>query len=328
MSGLKFRNKHIVATYECDNLKRMTLPSLINVMVETSGLQSHALGNTEEQMSERGLAWIIIQYDIKINRMPERREEITLETEALSYNRFFTYRAFRAFDESDQLLVEVITTFGVMDMKTRKLTQVNKELIAPYQAEEIRTMLRAPKIQPIDEEKAKSVPFRVRYLDIDANMHVNNAKYFDWIINSIDPEILDSYKIKAVTIKYEKEVELGNMIDSHVSTEKINEWQLRTAHVIENGGGHACIANITWEHHLKDRVMEINEDEIVFDIVYSDNFVETYSAECSERENIISALIDNDRTDFKIGEKLFSKNEIRGVSVVNHGIGFDFMNRD
>ena len=246
MSGLKFRNNHIVATYECDKTSNMTLPSLINSMVETSGLQSHALGNTEDQMSERGLAWIIIQYDIKINRMPTRREEITLETEALSYNRFFTYRAFRAFDQADNLLVEVITTFGVMEMTTRKLTQVSKELIAPYQAEEIRTMLRAPKIKPVNKETATSMPFRVRYLDIDGNMHVNNAKYFDWIINTIDTDILENYLIEAVTIKYEKEVGFGNMIESTVSVEQLADNKVMTAHVIENGGSNACIANITW----------------------------------------------------------------------------------
>lgn len=246
MSGLKFRNKHIVATYECDKTSNMTLPSLINVMVETSGLQSHALGNTEEQMSERGLTWIIIQYNIKIHRMPTRREEITLETEALSYNRFFTYRAFRAFDESENLLVEVITTFGVMEMATRKLTQVPKELVAPYQAEEIRTMMRAPKIKPVNKEIATHMPFRVRYLDIDGNMHVNNAKYFDWIINTIDVEILENYTIEAVTIKYEKEVGFGSMIESSVSIEKLADDKVLTAHGIENGGGNACIANITW----------------------------------------------------------------------------------
>lgn len=246
MSGLKFRNKHIVATYECDKTSNMTLPSLINVMVETSGLQSHALGNTEEQMSERGLTWIIIQYNIKVNRMPTRREEITLETEALSYNRFFTYRAFRAFDESDNLLVEVITTFSVMEMATRKLTQVSKELVAPYQAEEIRTMVRASKIKPVNKETLTSMPFRVRYLDIDGNMHVNNAKYFDWIINTVDVEILENYLIKAVTIKYEKEVGFGSMIESSVSVEQLSDDKVLTAHVIENGGGNACIANITW----------------------------------------------------------------------------------
>lgn len=250
MSGLKYRNKHIVATYECDNSRSMTLPSLINVMVETSGLQSHALGNTDEQMNERGLTWIIIQYDIKIERMPIRREEIVIETEALSYNRFFTYRAFRAFDSSDNLLVEIITTFGVMDTATRKLVQVDKELVAPYQADEIRSMIRAPKIQPVNQETASSMPFRVRYLDIDGNMHVNNAKYFDWIINSVPVEILESYSIKAVTIKYEKEVGLGSVIESHVSTELLPDGQLLTAHLIENGGGVSCSANITWEQRI------------------------------------------------------------------------------
>ncbi|MGP6139414.1 acyl-[acyl-carrier-protein] thioesterase [Jeotgalibaca sp. A127] len=247
MSGLKYRNRHVVQTYECDVQKEMTLPALINAMVETSGLQSHALGNTNEFMNDLGLAWIIIQYDITINRMPTRREEITLETEALSYNRFFTYRAFRAFDEAENLLAEAITTFGVMAVETRKLTTVTQELVAPYQAEEIRTMRRSPKIQPVNPEKATSMPFRVRYLDIDGNMHVNNAKYFDWIINSVDVDILRNYKMKSISIKYEKEVGYGNVIESRVSFEEMEDGALRTAHVIENGGGNACVANIFWE---------------------------------------------------------------------------------
>src|SRR5699024_1674923 len=114
------------------------------------------------------------------------------------------------------------------------------------QAEEIRTMVRAPKIKPVNKEIATSMPFRVRYLDIDGNMHVNNAKYFDWIINTIDTDILDNYLIEAVTIKYEKEVGFGNMIESTVSVEHLSDNKVMTAHVIENGGGNACIANITW----------------------------------------------------------------------------------
>lgn len=324
MSGLKFRSKHVVATYECDTMREMTLPALINAMVETSGLQSHALGNTEEQMSERGLAWIIIQYDINVTRMPKRREEITLETEALSFNRFFTYRAFRAFDEADNLLVEVITTFSVMDMATRKLTQVDKELVAPYQAEEIRTMLRAPKIQPLNPETATSMPYRVRFLDIDGNMHVNNAKYFDWIINSVDVKILEAYKIKAVTIKYEKEVGFGSVIESRVSTEKLGDGQVKTAHVIENGGGKACSANIIWEHRIMDNVKEITDEKIEIDLANEDMFIEAYTIDNSEFKQLVPALIDDDIKFFNIGEKEFSKKEVNSLSIVDHGLGFIF----
>lgn len=246
MSGLKFRRKHIVHTFECDVKKEMTLPALINIMVETSGLQSRHLGNTNEQMSERGLSWIIIQYDMQITQMPKSRETITIETEAISYNRFFTYRKFRAFDEADNILVEVLTTFAMMDIKTRKLTQIQEELVAPYQAEKIRTMIRAPKIQAVNLETASELPFRVRYLDIDGNNHVNNAKYFDWMINSIDLEILKNYTVGSVNIKYEKEVNFGNIINSFVSVEEVEKDKVMTVHHIENDHAIACRANITW----------------------------------------------------------------------------------
>ena len=111
MSGLKYRVIHQVKGYECDFQGEMTLPSLINVMIHVSGLQSDLLENTESSMDEQGVSWVIVQYNIDIKKIPRRRDQLTIETEAVSYNRFFTYRAFRVFDENDQLVVEVLTTF-------------------------------------------------------------------------------------------------------------------------------------------------------------------------------------------------------------------------
>ncbi|QII83036.1 acyl-[acyl-carrier-protein] thioesterase [Jeotgalibaca arthritidis] len=247
MSGLTFRTNHQVRSHECDIQGEMTIPSLINEMVHVSGVQSAALGNTEESMLEKGLSWIIIQYHMDIKRIPKKDERIMFETEALSYNRFFTYRVFRAFDTSDNLLVEVMTTFSIMDMESRKMTRIDKAIVAPYQAEEIRSLLRQPKIQPVDEDNQLTMPYRVRYLDIDANKHVNNSKYFDWIINTVDMAFMLEHRITAITIKYEKEVEFGNMIDSSLSMTEESNGQIVTAHQIKNGDVVACVANITWE---------------------------------------------------------------------------------
>lgn len=246
MSGLKYRAIHEVKEYECDATGEMALPSLVNVMVQVSGVQSATLGNTKEQMRERGLSWIIIQYHMKVDRMPLFDEQITIETEALSYNRFFTYRAFRAYDEQDELLVEVVTTFCLMNMNTRKLVQVPKEIIAPYQAEEIRTSLRQPKPAALSEGEAVIQPFRVRYLDIDANRHVNNARYIDWIINTLEVEFLLTHQMESFTIKYEKEVEYGNIIESRMTVTEQEEGKMLTAHQIVNGNTVACSASIVW----------------------------------------------------------------------------------
>lgn len=179
MSGLIYRRTHRIKGYECDITGEITLPALVNLMMDLSGQQSDSLGNTNDQMSERGLSWIIVQYDMQIERMPHQGEEIILETEAMSYNRFFTYRRFRAYDEREQLCVEVMTNFVMMDIETRKMVQIQKDLLTVYQADEIRTMVRMQKPIQLEPENRKEQDFRVRYLDIDYNRHVNNAKYFD-----------------------------------------------------------------------------------------------------------------------------------------------------
>lgn len=250
MSGLKFRTIHQVKGYECDLQGEMALPALINALVHVSGMQSDSLGNTEESMSELGLSWIIVQYNITVDRMPKKGEPITLETEAVSYNRFFTYRVFRAFDEKDGLLVEIFTTFSIMNLETRKLVRVEKSLVEPYQADETRSLVRQPKPLPVDNEKKAEQLFRVRYLDIDGNKHVNNSKYFDWIINTVDLDFLLNHQIKTINIKYEKEVEYGNMVTSEWSVNDQEDGTVLTAHQIINGDTIACSANIIWEKRL------------------------------------------------------------------------------
>lgn len=246
MSGLKFRAIHEVKEYECDATGEMALPSLVNVMVQVSGVQSASLGNTKEQMRERGLSWIIIQYHMKVNRMPVLQEQITIETEALSYNRFFTYRSFRAYDERDELLVEVLTTFSLMNMDTRKLVQVPKDIIEPYQAEESRTLLRQARPVPLAEGEVVTQPFRVRYLDIDANRHVNNARYIDWIINTLEVDFLLTHQMESFTIKYEKEVDYGHIIESRMTISEQEDGKMLSAHQIVNGDAVACSASIIW----------------------------------------------------------------------------------
>lgn len=247
MSGLIYRNNHRIKGYECDITGEITLPSLVNLMVDLSGQQSDSLGNTNDQMSERGLSWIIVQYDMQIKRMPHSGEAIILETEAMSYNRFFTYRRFRAYDESEQLCVEVMTNFVMMDIESRKMVQIQKELLTVYQADEIRTMVRMQKPIPLEPDNRREQDFRVRYLDIDYNRHVNNAKYFDWIINTIDPKFIMDHQLSAVTIKYEKEVEYGNSITSVMSTKEAENGETITAHRIMNGEDLACEAHIVWK---------------------------------------------------------------------------------
>lgn len=246
MSGEIYKAKHLVKYYECDTTKKMTLPMLSNIMIHTSGEQSHLLGVGDDFVNELGLSWVILQYEMKFTRVPEFAEEITITTQALSYNKLFCYREFKVFDANGEECVTALTTFALINTEKRKMARIPEEIITPYNVEFNKKLVRTPKPEKIGEEAA-STEYRVRFLDIDRNQHVNNSKYFDWALDSLEYDFLTSHELDYVNIKFEKEVHYGNEITSSVSMTELEDGRVSTAHQISTGDTINCELSIIWK---------------------------------------------------------------------------------
>ena len=81
------------------------------------------------------LVWIITDYDIEVDRLPRFAEEITIETEALSYNRLFAIVALPFMMKRGRELIHMMATFVLMDRDSRKVHAVEPEIVAPYQSD-------------------------------------------------------------------------------------------------------------------------------------------------------------------------------------------------
>lgn len=250
MSGKVYKKEHQIKYYECDTTQKMTVSMLLNIMLHVSGEQSYSLGVGDEVLAEKGLAWIILQYEVNVDRMPAFYETINITTQATSYNKLFCYRTFKVYDEEGNLCVTVNSTFALMNIKERKMARVPDEIVAPYGSEFSKKLIRSPKPEKVDEETMLSKEYRVRYLDIDSNRHVNNSKYVEWVMDTLDLEFLTSHEIENMTIKFEKEVHYGQLIHSEMSLTKQEEGKVLTAHRIVTEGIINCEASILWKKGL------------------------------------------------------------------------------
>ena len=134
--GLTYQMKMKIPFDMADMNGHIKLPDVILLSLQVSGLQSIDLGISDKDMLERyNLVWIITDYDIDVVRLPKFGEEMTIETEALSYNRLFCYRRFTVFDENDVAVIEMMATFVLMDRDSRKVHAVEPKIVAPYEAE-------------------------------------------------------------------------------------------------------------------------------------------------------------------------------------------------
>jgi acyl-ACP thioesterase len=60
------------------------------------------------------------------------------------------------------------------------------------------------------------VEFDVYRSDVDSNKHINNIRYFHWLIESLPDEILDGYLLETINAKFYSEAKYGEKIQVFV----------------------------------------------------------------------------------------------------------------
>ncbi len=240
--GIQYSEKHSIPYYECDVTQYLKIPTMVKMLIKISGEQSARLGVSDEYMHSLGLGWIILQHDLDITRLPKAGEIVTLTTEADSYNKFFCYRHFWVHDEEGNEIAMMRTIFAIMDLNERKMGSVSDELIAPFESEKIKKIIRGEKIEGVENITAQK-EYNVRFYDIDTNRHVNNAVYLDWVVDSLDAEFLIAHEPRKISIKFNKEIRYGEPV---VSAYEMSEEGI-TKHRISSGDDVSCEAKITWE---------------------------------------------------------------------------------
>ena len=239
--GLTYQMKMKIPFDMADMNGHIKLPDVILLSLQVSGMQSIELGVSDKAILEDyNLVWIITEYDIEVVRLPRFAEEITIETEALSYNRLFCYRRFTIYDEAGQELIHMMATFVLMDRDSRKVHAVEPEIVAPYQSDFDKKLIRGPKYESLEEPFSKD--YHVRFYDLDMNGHVNNSKYLDWIFEVMGADFLTQYIPKKINLKYVKEVRPGGVI-----TSSVERTGLESKHEITSDGATNAQAIITWQ---------------------------------------------------------------------------------
>lgn len=238
--GHIYREDFLIPFDMADVNHNIKLPKLLSYCLFVSGKQSQELGRSDDYILENfGLLWIITDYEVTIHRLPRFTETITIETESISYNKFFCYRTFKIYDQNGELLLDVLTYFALMDAKTRKVSPVLPEIVDVYASSFVKKIQRAPKMLPL--ENAEQRLYHVRYFDIDMNGHVNNSIYLDWMYDVLGYEFLSSHRPAKLQLKYNREVSPGGDISSHFVRDG-----LTTYHDISSEGHINAQAVIEW----------------------------------------------------------------------------------
>ena len=91
----------------------------------------------------------------------------------------------------------------------------------------------------------KTCEIKVDYDDIDVNKHVNNVRYLDWALKTLDYDFRKTHKVNTIDIYYKKEISFGGRVLSEV---EFDETRTNSIHRIKNAdtGEILCSIKIGW----------------------------------------------------------------------------------
>ncbi|MCX8118856.1 MAG: thioesterase [Desulfobacterota bacterium] len=242
-----WEDAYLVSFYEVDAQNRIFLPSLWKYLQETAWNHANRLGIGYEDLARSGCFWILSRLAIDIQEYPAWGDKIRVKTWLMGSSRLFAFRDFSIMKDDGRIIGGAKSAWVVLDIKTRKPQRIEPFLRGlnphPDQHGGKTPLEKLPAPGHPDEETF----FTVRYSDLDLNLHVNNARYIEWILDSYSFEMNQTHQISTLEINFLAESNFGDELI--VRTEELKNSPSTFLHSIVRKGDELelCRARVRWK---------------------------------------------------------------------------------
>jgi len=229
---------------DADIARRQKLSSMFGMFQDIAALHAENLGAAVDWLYRKlNLAWILMRVRVEIDQYPVLSQEVVIETwpqepRAL-YERDYLIR-----DMAGKVLVRAASTWVIMNLGTREIKRdrfldyFGLELIKDRALEKSIVRLRTmDRTKPVYAKE-------VKFSDVDYNVHVNNAKYVDFIMDCFSIEEHRERAIKAIEVHFINEIGPGETLKFR--RKKVNERKDYVEGLRKTDGAYVFNALVEW----------------------------------------------------------------------------------
>ena len=245
-----FSRDYLVHYYEADAMRRLTLPSLVQYFEDIAILHSASRGMDLEFFKEHHCGWMLLKWNIEVERLPLFGEMVSVATEVHSMKSFLADRVFRMTSGNGDLLATARSNWLLVDTDRRRPMRIPAEQygqfgLAPGAEADFAAIDEVPPLGTdlSGDEIMKSV-VRTYNSDIDTNGHVNNVRYIDWSLDSLPGDFLLRYAPVGIRVQYRKE--LGAGFEAEMAT-AVSPMGTESRHWLRAEGEEYCGMVIRWK---------------------------------------------------------------------------------
>ncbi|XP_047961873.1 palmitoyl-acyl carrier protein thioesterase, chloroplastic-like [Salvia hispanica] len=224
-----YRQTFVIRSYETGPDKTATMETLMNLLQETAlnhvssaGVAGNGFGATRE-MSIRKLIWAVTRINIQVDEYSSWGDVVVVDTWVDAGGKNGMRRDWIIRDYNTNKIISRATSNWVnMNRETRRVSKIPdavREEIQPFYLNKVAITPQnsdTHKIEKLTDQTAQRIHngLAPRWSDMDANQHVNNVKYFGWLLESVPINVLEDYNMTSMTLEYRRECRQSNLLES------------------------------------------------------------------------------------------------------------------
>jgi acyl-ACP thioesterase len=225
--------------------------TILTLLEETAADHCYAIGHSLYSLESQNIGWVLISGSITMSRYPKYKETIQIQTWLSKFSLIKGYRENIIIDNSGRVIGKAKGIWIFYDIQHKRPVPIFEDIKTKWGIEsavsaEIDTRLINPVIKGRQE-----MEFDVCRSDVDSNKHVNNIKYFHWLIESLPDTILDEYLLETINAKFYSDAKFGEKIQVYVDSDIENNTFM---HAMKNAFDNKLIvaAHTKWNERRKE----------------------------------------------------------------------------
>jgi medium-chain acyl-[acyl-carrier-protein] hydrolase len=243
-----FEKEYLVHVYETDANGKLTLSGLFNYLQDTASDHAEKLNFGRDDLLKNNHIWVLSRMYALIDDFPLWNDAITVRTWPSGIDKILALRDFEVLDHNKIHLASATSSWAIIDRTYRRIQRPD-DIIANFHSafNKKRALQRnASKLNPLSKDGYLSPMFKVKFSDLDVNLHVNNVKFLQWVTDSYPLDFIVSNSPRSVEINYLAESMCGDEIKVMVTQESelTSIWNHSVIRV--NDDRELCRIRIEW----------------------------------------------------------------------------------
>ena len=193
--------------------EKLSYTSIVNYFQDCSNFQSKLLGLGADRLEAKGRAWVLLGWQIEINRRPEVGEKVKITTWPYGFKGFYGSRNYTMDTDQGERLAYANSIWVYLDAVNQVPTKIDEEELNGYKLEDKLDMQYASRKIHAPSEYKERAAFVVKQTNLDVYHHVNNGQY----IAMAESYLPGYFEVGQLRVEYRKQATLGKKIIPLVS---------------------------------------------------------------------------------------------------------------